>query len=133
MGNLKSDWNFSATSVDLAAKDDQFALRICAVDLKKWTIGTPILSCPHRHRLGEEVPGVGLNYPPPSFLLLRWGVSAAPRSYVLPCARCTSYPRCVDDRRPVPLAKVAWRAATTPHVAYRDSRGDGEAQFVWIY
>ena len=34
MDNLKSDWNFSATSLDLATNDDQFALRICAVDLK---------------------------------------------------------------------------------------------------
>ena len=31
---LKSAWNSPATSLDLAAKDDQFALRICAVDLK---------------------------------------------------------------------------------------------------
>ena len=34
MDNLKSDWNFPATSLDLAAKDDQFTLRVCAVDLK---------------------------------------------------------------------------------------------------
>ena len=34
MVNLKSDWHFSAYSLDLAAKDDHFALRICAVDLK---------------------------------------------------------------------------------------------------
>ena len=33
MGNLKSDWGFSAPSLDLAAKDDHFALHICAADL----------------------------------------------------------------------------------------------------
>ena len=34
MGNLKTDYDFPASSLDLAAKDDHFALRICAVDLK---------------------------------------------------------------------------------------------------
>ena len=34
MGNLKSGWGFSASSLTLAAKSDHFALRICAVDLK---------------------------------------------------------------------------------------------------
>ena len=32
MGNPKSDWGFSATSLGLAMKGDQLALRICAVD-----------------------------------------------------------------------------------------------------
>ena len=34
MGNLKSDWDFSASSLALAETSDHFALRICAVDLK---------------------------------------------------------------------------------------------------
>ena len=34
MGNLKSDWGFSASSLTLAETSDHFALRICAVDLK---------------------------------------------------------------------------------------------------
>ena len=32
--NYKSDWGFSASSLDLAETSDHFALRICAVDLK---------------------------------------------------------------------------------------------------
>ena len=34
MGNLESDWDFAASSLALAATNDHFALRICAVDLK---------------------------------------------------------------------------------------------------
>ena len=43
MCNLKSDWNFSATSLDLATKDDQFALRICAIDLKNEPLAAEVL------------------------------------------------------------------------------------------
>ena len=43
MGNLKSDWNFSATSLDLAAKEDQFAPRICAVDLQNGPLAAETL------------------------------------------------------------------------------------------
>ena len=34
INNLKSAWNFSASSLALAETSDHFALRICAVDLK---------------------------------------------------------------------------------------------------
>ena len=56
MSNLKSGWNFSATSLDLAAKDDKFALRICAVDLKNFPTGVqrPTRSPQHLFDLGES-------------------------------------------------------------------------------
>ena len=34
MENLESDWDFAASSLAIAATNDHFALRICAVDLK---------------------------------------------------------------------------------------------------
>ena len=59
MGNPKSAWSFSASSLDLAAKYDHFALRICAVDLKNEPLAAGALiktkTCLARAKISVEV------------------------------------------------------------------------------
>ena len=53
---LKSDWNFSATPTGLAAKDDQFALRIFAVDLKNEPLAAEALIKSKTCLAGAKIP-----------------------------------------------------------------------------